>query len=77
MKLLIIGDLHGRKPKIKNKNFDAFVLVGDICDDSKVSPFYKKYFQLLKNENINIGFDEFLKKEIGKKKIEEFEKEIH
>jgi Icc-related predicted phosphoesterase len=42
MKLLIIGDLHGQKPKIPNQNigtgtssfagFDAILSVGDICD---------------------------------------------
>jgi Icc-related predicted phosphoesterase len=32
MKLLIIGDLHGQKPKIHFAGFDAILSVGDICD---------------------------------------------
>jgi Icc-related predicted phosphoesterase len=32
MKLLIIGDLHGQKPKINFAGFDAILSIGDICD---------------------------------------------
>ncbi len=76
MKILIIGDLHGIKPKIHFKNFDCIVLVGDICDDSKIGPLYKKYFGMLnKNKNYSKGLDEFLIKEIGKTKLKKYEKE--
>ncbi len=75
MKLLIIGDLHGRKPIIKTKDFDAFVLVGDICDDRKIGKLYKKYFTLLKNPDFEMGFEEFAYSEIGKNKFLEYEKE--
>jgi Icc-related predicted phosphoesterase len=75
MKLLIIGDLHGRKPNIKNQNFDAIVLVGDICDDIKIGPLYKKYFRLLKKSDFNLGFDDFAKMQVGKKNLEKYEKE--
>jgi Icc-related predicted phosphoesterase len=33
MKFLIVGDLHGKKPEIKLKNFDAVILPGDFCSD--------------------------------------------
>ncbi|MFA4960656.1 MAG: metallophosphoesterase [Candidatus Pacearchaeota archaeon] len=74
MKLLIIGDLHGRKPIIKTKDFDAFALVGDICDDRKIGKLYKKYFTLLKNPDFEMGFKEFAYSEIEKNKFLEYEK---
>ncbi|MFA5061375.1 MAG: metallophosphoesterase [Candidatus Pacearchaeota archaeon] len=75
MKLLVIGDLHGRKPIIKNKDFDALILAGDICDDRKIAPFYKKFFKLIKNKDFDEDFDEWLIREIGKKRLKEYEKE--
>lgn len=76
MKILIIGDLHGQKPKIHFKDFDCIVQVGDICDDSKIAPIYKKYFKLLKTKpNFNIDLESFLIKEIGKQKLKQYEKE--
>lgn len=54
MKILVIGDLHGRKPKLKTKNFDIIILVGDICCDREIGKFYKKWFNYLsKNPNSN------------------------
>jgi len=44
MKFLIIGDLHGKKPKIHFKDFDAIIAPGDFCSDES-----KKYmFRALK-----------------------------
>ena len=34
MKLLVIGDLHGQKPKIYFKEFDAIIAPGDFCSDA-------------------------------------------
>jgi Icc-related predicted phosphoesterase len=48
MKILVIGDLHGRKPKITSKDFDCIVQIGDICDDRKLSPYWRLWFHLLK-----------------------------
>jgi len=76
MKILVIGDLHGRKPRIHFKDFDCIIQVGDVCDDSKIGPMYKKYFELLKNpEGLGIGLDDFFIKEIGKRKLQQYEKE--
>jgi Icc-related predicted phosphoesterase len=36
MKLLIIGDLHGRMPKIAFKEFDAIIAPGDFCLDTGI-----------------------------------------
>lgn len=50
VKFLIIGDLHGNKPKIYSKDFDAIIAPGDFCSDN-----LRKYmFQALKKE-IQIG----------------------
>jgi Icc-related predicted phosphoesterase len=76
MKILVIGDLHGRKPRIHFKNFDCIVQIGDVCDDSNVAPLYKKYFNILKkNPEFNLGVDEFFIREIGKKKLFQYERE--
>ncbi|MBI4145699.1 metallophosphoesterase [Candidatus Woesearchaeota archaeon] len=34
MKFLIIGDLHGRMPRIRFKGFDAIIAPGDFCSDA-------------------------------------------
>jgi len=78
-KLLIIGDLHGRKPKIhfKKSDFDAIVFIGDVCDDRKIGPLFKKYFKKLKQAEspLDLSFEEFIEKEIGLKKYEKYEKD--
>src|SRR3989344_2091988 len=46
VKFLIIGDLHGNKPSIYRKDFDAIIAPGDFCSDN-----LRKYiFQALKKE---------------------------
>lgn len=76
MKILVIGDLHGVKPKIHFKDFDCIIQVGDVCDDSKIAPLYKKYFEILKENPIFIfGADEFFINEVGIKKFERYEKD--
>ena len=37
VKFLIIGDLHGNKPKIHFKDFDAIIAHGDFCGTMKLS----------------------------------------
>jgi len=75
MKILVIGDLHGKKPKIHFNDFDCIVQIGDVCDDSKIGPLYKKYFQALKdNPDTDLEADKFFIKRVGKKKFKEYEK---
>lgn len=50
MKFLILGDLHGSKPKIYFKDFDAIIAPGDFCSDTGIREFYKiTYQEFLKN----------------------------
>ncbi|MFH1840124.1 MAG: metallophosphoesterase [Nanoarchaeota archaeon] len=53
MKFLIIGDLHGNKPNIYYKDFDAIIAPGDFCS-SEARPFMfqamKKNFENPKNK---------------------------
>jgi Icc-related predicted phosphoesterase len=36
MKFLVIGDLHGNKPKIRHTDFDAIIVPGDVCSDKGI-----------------------------------------
>ena len=60
MKILVIGDLHGRKPVIRFKDFDCIIQVGDLADDSKFLPYIKGWFQLLKKPENSISYQGFL-----------------
>ncbi len=73
MKLLIVGDLHGQKPKIYFKDFDAIISIGDVCSDKKFRPWIKKWI-LNNNKGIFVSYEEFMEKTLGRKKIKEFEK---
>ena len=49
VKFLIIGDLHGQKPDIHFKDYDAIIAPGDFCSDG-----FKKYiFQVMKENMEN------------------------
>ncbi len=66
MKILAIGDLHGKMPAIKKIDFDCIVLVGDICDDSKLGKYYRKWFKLLKdNKEDTPTAQELMIKDVG------------
>ena len=75
MKILVIGDLHGRKPRIHFKDFDCIIQVGDVCDDSKISPYIKEWFKLLKKEEISMTDEDFIISKIGKKNFKRYERE--
>jgi len=52
MKILIIGDLHGSKPNISFKDFDAIVAPGDFCLDKGIREIYSiSYQEFLKDPN--------------------------
>jgi len=70
IKILVIGDLHGRKPRIHFKDFDCIVQVGDVCDDREIGKIYKALF---KKDN-ELSYDEYVDKFVGEKKLEQMEK---
>lgn len=73
VKFLIIGDLHGQKPKIYFKDFDAIIVPGDIASDAGVRPHLKAWFKALK-EGSSVGdSDKFIISQIGKKKFMKLE----
>jgi hypothetical protein len=50
MRFLIIGDLHGRMPRIYFKEFDAIIAPGDFCSDKGIREvFMKMYKKYVKN----------------------------
>jgi len=61
MKILVVGDLHGRRPVLLTKDFDVMVFVGDVCDDREIAPLYKAYFRKLKNVGESDTFLDFEK----------------
>lgn len=75
MKILVIGDLHGRKPKIHFKDFDCIIQVGDFCDDSKFRPYIQKWFKALKKDRENTpSADAFIINKVGKSGLMKLEK---
>lgn len=73
MKILIIGDLHGRKPQMHFKDFDCIVQVGDVCDDREISPYARQWFRSLKKAKEDIMYEDFIIKKIGKKRLNQME----
>jgi Icc-related predicted phosphoesterase len=74
MKILVIGDLHGRKPRIHFKDYDCIIQVGDVCDDREFRPYIKKWFSALKKDRENTpSVDEFIVRDIGKKGMKKLE----
>lgn len=62
-KILIIGDLHGNKPKIHFKDFDYIIAPGDICSDKYQRKYLKAFIksEWKKKECERIGFYRFIK----------------
>ncbi len=69
MKILILGDLHGRKPRIHFKDFDAIIQVGDVCDDRFMAKHYRGWFKYLKDYD-KIDFSDYLRMKGFSKKDE-------
>lgn len=73
-KFLIIGDLHGKKPKLSFKDFDAIIVPGDICSDSWLRPLTKKWLKSIKGGK-KFNFEDFIEKNIGKREYNKLNKE--
>jgi Icc-related predicted phosphoesterase len=76
MKILVIGDLHGRKPRIHFKEFDCIIQVGDVCDDRKLGRYWRLWFHLLKKLGEDApSAEELMLSDIGENGIKLLEKE--
>ena len=73
MRILVLGDLHGKKPRLRVKDFNAVIAPGDFCSDKLVSIMFKTLNMRLKNPFIAIEWYDILgrkkSKELAKKSI--------
>ncbi len=69
MKFLIIGDLHGNKPKISKKGFDAIIAPGDFCSDAPRKYMFEALKMNLKNPDSNVEWYDLTGKLKAKKMI--------
>jgi len=75
MKFLIIGDLHGSKPKIHFKDFDAIIAPGDFCSD-KIRKYMKGWMEARDKKGRRYKDDvDFLIDKYGKRFVEKIHKE--
>ena len=70
MRFLILGDLHGKEPKIFYSDFDAIISPGDFCSDNLRKYMFKSLKENTKNST-NVPWY----KSIGEKKAKELIKE--
>lgn len=63
-KFLIIGDLHGNKPKIYFKDFDYIIAPGDFCSDALRKYMFQALKDRLRNPKYKVSWYDL----IGKKK---------
>lgn len=76
MRILVIGDLHGQKPRIHFKNFDCIIQVGDVCSDKEFRLYINKWFNLLKSsKEVDISVDDLIINSIGKRGLKKLEKD--
>ncbi|OYT36886.1 hypothetical protein B6U91_00015 [Candidatus Pacearchaeota archaeon ex4484_71] len=71
MRILVIGDLHGRMPKIHFKQFDCIVCVGDFSWDGEIGEIYKSLFK----KGNKSSYEEYIDKYVGKRNLRRMEKE--
>lgn len=71
MKFLIIGDLHGHKPNIFFKEFDAIIAPGDFCSDAPRVWMFKSLKEKLQNPKTTTHWYELVGKRKAKKMIEQ------
>ncbi len=70
MKFLIIGDLHGNKPEIYFKNFDAIIAPGDFCSDAPRKYMFEALTERLKNPKSKITWYDLVGKKEARKMVE-------
>jgi Icc-related predicted phosphoesterase len=67
MKFLIVGDLHGQKPKIHYKKFDAIIAPGDFCSDKPRKYIFKAIEKMIKDPDAKVSWHDL----VGKKKAKQ------
>lgn len=67
-KFLIIGDLHGNKPKIHEKDFDAIIAPGDFCSDN-LRKYIFKALKLTLDTNVEINWHDIVSESKAKKEV--------
>ncbi|MBM3232304.1 hypothetical protein FJZ21_02915 [Candidatus Pacearchaeota archaeon] len=67
-KFLIIGDLHGNKPKIYEKDFDAIISPGDFCSDN-LRKYMFKALKITLDTNEEVCWYDIMSKSKAKKEI--------
>jgi len=75
VKFLIVGDLHGIKPKIHFKDFDYIIAPGDFCSDKGLRPWKNKWVKLVKQGKTDLNLDNFILSKIGQRKLKKLDKE--
>ena len=68
-KFLIIGDLHGNKPKIHFKNFDAIIAPGDFCSDAPRTYMFKSMKLWMKDPNSKVRWYDLVGKSKARKMV--------
>jgi len=70
VKFLIIGDLHGNKPIIHFKDFDAIIAPGDFCSDAPRKYMFEALKRKLENPKSKVNWWDLAGKKEAKKMIE-------
>lgn len=69
MKFLVIGDLHGNKPNIYFKGFDAIIAPGDFCSDAPRKYMFQALRKKLENPDSEIKWYDIVGKRQARKMI--------
>jgi len=67
MKILVVGDLHGQKPNVYFKDFDAIIAPGDFCSDALRKYYFEVIREKMKNPDSDLEWYEIA----GRKKGEQ------
>ena len=67
MKILVVGDLHGQKPKIYFKDFDAIIAPGDFCSDGHRKYIFEALRRNIENPKKKVKFEDIVGKSKAKK----------
>ena len=66
---LIVGDLHGNKPKIHYEDFDAIIAPGDFCSDAPKKYMFRELRERLENPNSKTRWYDLVGKREARKMV--------